>query len=682
MYTDASNEGIGVTLGQIQDGREVAIAYAGRDFNAAERNYSTTEREALAVIFGIKKFEPYLYGRKFVLHTDHHSLKWLMSISDPTGRLARWSLLVQQYDFDIKHRPGAAHANADALSRRPYTIPSPSLSAYDAPGVQTPRVRELQRRDQDLSDLITYFETSKLPDHNGTARSVLLTVDDYFLNEDGLLFHLWTPQGRRRATTYQQLVIPTALRYELLVWAHDDPTGGHFGTVKTYEKLRTRYYWRKMFSDVNHWCRSCCDCAMRKSPRNRHKAPLLPIPVQDAFDRLACDIIGPFPPSKSGNRYVVVFSEYLTKWVEAFPVSSIEAPVIARLLVDEIFARHGAPRTLLSDRGSNFLSSLVAEVCRLLNTKKVNTTAYHPQTDGLVERFNNTLAEAISSFVCSNQQDWDIYIPAILFAYRTSPCVSTGDSPFYLLYGREPRLAPDVSLLPPTNLSASVEEHRARIVRQIETAHSIARSNIARTQQLMKLQYDKNSADAPFEVGQRVWIYTPRTKRGLSKKFLSKWNGPFRICRKLSPVHYQVRTCDNRLVATTVHANRLKHFYDPADRPILPPSVDDPDDLPFDASALPADSFEPDDSTTNATANAHPDQDVSETPNSPPVDSSDLLDDPDVFGAERILKSRKRHGKLQYLVKWANYPISESTWEPEENILDPRLLDEFHKKSK
>ena len=141
MYTDASNEGVGVTLGQIQNGREVAIAYAGRDFNSAEKNYSTTEREALAVIFGIKKFEPYLYGRKFVLHTDHHSLKWLMSISDPSGRLARWSLLVQQYDFEIRHRPGVAHANADALSRRPYTLPSPSISAYDVPGVQTPRVR-------------------------------------------------------------------------------------------------------------------------------------------------------------------------------------------------------------------------------------------------------------------------------------------------------------------------------------------------------------------------------------------------------------------------------------------------------------------------------------------------------------------------------------------------------------
>ena len=211
MYTDASNEGGGGTLGQIQNGREVAITYAGRDFNSAEKNYITTEREALAVIFGIKKFEPYLYGRKFVLHTDHHSLKI----------------------FDIRHRPGAAYANADALSRRPYTLPSPSISAYDVPGVQTPRVRDLQCRDPDLSDLVQYLETWKLPDHNNTARSLLLKVDDYFLNEDGLLFHLWFPKDHRRSTTYQQLVIPTTLRYELLMWAHDNPTSGHLGTVKT-----------------------------------------------------------------------------------------------------------------------------------------------------------------------------------------------------------------------------------------------------------------------------------------------------------------------------------------------------------------------------------------------------------------------------------------------------------------
>lgn len=153
------------------------------------------------------------------------------------------------------------------------------------------------------------------------------------------------------------------------------------------------------------------------------------------------------------------------------------------------------------------MSSLVTEVCRLLNTKKVSATAYHPQTNGLVEWFNNTFVEAISAYVSTNQDDWDLYIPAILFAFRVLPSVSTGNSPFYLLYGRNARFPCDTSLLLAIQLSPSVEEHGSRIVKQIEFAKSLAHSNIARSQQLNKLQYDKTALDAPFAIGQHVWIW-------------------------------------------------------------------------------------------------------------------------------------------------------------------------------
>ena len=189
----------------------------------------------------------------------------------------------------------------------------------------------------------------------------------------------------------------------------------------------------------------------------------------------------------------------------------------------------------------------------------------------------------------------------------------------------------------------------------------------------MKAQYDKRAADAPFEVGQRCWVYTPTLKKGLSKKFRQFWHGPFRICRKLSPVHYQLRTCDNRLIATTVHANRIKPFCDPADRPILPPLEDDPDEISLEVSDLP-------DDASSSTASSST-QSTGELSNGTPVDSPDLLNDTTVYAAEKILKTRKRHGKQQYLVKWANFPVSESTWEPEENILDQRLLDNFHRNS-
>ena len=134
-------------------------------------------------------------------------------------------------------------------------------------------------------------------------------------------------------------------------------------------------------------------------------------------------------------HYVVVFSDYFTRWPEAFAVSTIEVTVIAKLLVNEIVCRNGTPKTLLSDRGKNFLPKLVREECSLLDIKKLNTTAYHPQTDGLVERFNSVISQSLSMYVSANQKDWDEFLPSVLFAYRTSPQATTADSPFISYMG-------------------------------------------------------------------------------------------------------------------------------------------------------------------------------------------------------------------------------------------------------
>ena len=158
--------------------------------------------------------------------------------------------------------------------------------------------------------------------------------------------------------------MPASLRFEILSNVHDHVSGVHFGVHKTFDKIKQRYWSKGMYKDVEHWCKSCTECSMRKSPRNSKKAPLLPIPVEGAFDRVAVDVLGPFPASNMGNRYIVVLSDYLTRWCEAFPVPSVEATVIARLLVDEIISRRGAPRVLLSDRGTNFFSKIVTDVCK------------------------------------------------------------------------------------------------------------------------------------------------------------------------------------------------------------------------------------------------------------------------------------------------------------------------------
>ena len=233
-----------------------------------------------------------------------------------------------------------------------------------------------------------------------------------------------------------QVAISSSLRHELLIALNDDPTAGDLGPEKTYEKVCPRYYWPGMYKDIEHWCRLCIDCAIKKMPRNKPKAPLLPIPIEGAFDHLAVDILGPFRVLDNGNWYIAVFSDYYTHWSEAFGLSSTEAPCIAQLLIDEILSRHDAPCTLLSHRDLNSLSSIVKDVCHLMNTRKANTTAYHLQTDGLVDQLNGTLAEGLSVYISSYQKDWDCHLSLVLFAYHFSPHALTHKSPFHLLYRR------------------------------------------------------------------------------------------------------------------------------------------------------------------------------------------------------------------------------------------------------
>ena len=415
----------------------------------------------------------------------------------------------------------------------------------------------MQRRDVELSEIIDFLESDVLPFDDHAARKVLFTSSTFYVGRDGLLYHLDSKRRTNSYDSFSQLVVPASLRFEILSNVHDHVSGAHFGVHKTFDKIKQRYWWKGMYKDVEHWCKSCTECSTRKSPRNSKKAPLLPIPVEGAFDRVAVDVLGPLPPSNKGNRYIVVFSDYLTRWCEAFPVPSVEATLIARLLVDEIISRHGAPRVLLSDRGTNFLSKIVADVCKIFQIHKVNTSSYHPQTDGLVERFNSTLCQSLSMYVAKNQKDWDDFIPLILFARRTSVSEAIGDSPFYVLYGREPRLPIDVKYLrlDSDNMSSSVLEHRKRVVEKVEMAQNLARENLQRSQQKMKDYYDRNVREPVFEVGQRVWVYTPRSKKGLSKKLLHNWLGPFRIVEKSSPVHFRLRTDTNKKVTFAVHAN-------------------------------------------------------------------------------------------------------------------------------
>ncbi len=241
---------------------------------------------------------------------------------------------------------------------------------------------------------------------------------------DGVLYHEYPAFPDRWC-----VVVPSKLRALLLEEAHKGQFAGHLSDKKVYDRLRRHVWWRGMKNDVTAFCRACLVCASRKGGRKTFRPPLTPIPVGRPFHRVAVDILQ-LPLTTQGNCYVAVFMDYLTKWPEAFAILDQKAETIAKLFVESIVCRHGIPEELLSDRGPNFLSELIQEVCKLLGVKKINTSGYHPQTDGLVEKFNSTLINMIAKSCDARKHDWDAHLPYLLFAYQVSAQEST----------REPKL--------------------------------------------------------------------------------------------------------------------------------------------------------------------------------------------------------------------------------------------------
>uniref|UniRef100_A0A1X7UR29 Integrase catalytic domain-containing protein n=1 Tax=Amphimedon queenslandica TaxID=400682 RepID=A0A1X7UR29_AMPQE len=259
------------------------------------------------------------------------------------------------------------------------------------------------------------------------------------------------------------------------------------------------------------------------------KPPLMPIPVGGPFYRVGVDIME-LPLTIHGNKYVIVFVDYLTKWVEAFPAADQTSETIATLLVNEIICRHGVPDQLLSDRGTNLLSGLMKDVYALTGIEKINTTASHPQTDGLVENMNRTLRAMIAKYSSLHGDNWDEYLPKLLFAYRTKYHESTKESPFFLLYGRDARVPGDETLSQRRSpYMVDVDDYKSELMISLTEAWDIARSSISKAQKAQKKQRDKEVRVKPIRVGDRVMVYMPHEAMGKNRKLARPHFGPYRV---------------------------------------------------------------------------------------------------------------------------------------------------------
>lgn len=563
LETDASVRGLGAVLSQTQsDGRSHPIAYASRALSPPEKNYGITELETLAVVWAISHFHAYLYGHKVTVLTDHSAVKAVLGTPSPSGKHARWWTKVfgsGVKEVDIVYRSGKENLNADALSRRPHLLaPSEGIAEADVQvamidstavcDLEKYSIRDLlhtgpqsevastsnslaveQRRDPEVSQMISYLENGELPSDDKQARKIAAQAP-LFVIVDDILYYLHPKRDDRKC-----VVVPQLLRPSIMEENHSGPMAGHFSGARLYNALIRRWWWPGMYKDALNHCKSCPQCAVVSGTGRIHRPPLRPIPVQRVFQILGVDVME-LPKTDRGNKYVVVFQDFLSKWPLVFPIPDQKSIRIARLLVEEVIPLFGVPEALLSDRGTNLLSHLMRDVCDMLGVKKLNTTAYHPQSDGMVERFNRTLKAMLRKHAAKFGAQWDRYLPGVLWAYRNTPHESTGEKPSFLLFGFDCRSPTEAALLPPTEAQQTdLSDYRQELVLSLSSAREMATKSIRKAQRRYKTQYDKRSSTIDYKVGDWVLVRFPQDETGAQRKLSRPWHGPYRIVSRDDP---------------------------------------------------------------------------------------------------------------------------------------------------
>ena len=579
IQTDASDAGLGAVLSQEFDDGEAAIVFASRTLHEGERKWSTREKEALAVIWACELFRPYIIGQKFIVETDHESLKWLLNSSNG-GRIARWNIRLQEFDMEIRHRKGKQNANADAFSRNPGVQEDRILDVdetmnkferqVNAVEVVIPKkpkktvipsieeFAKLQKEDLKVGRIVRYLECKTISqmDEQFTAeeRQKLAHLSKFYgLRDDGILIHYQTFKRHGISRRVNQIVVPEKLIDTIMYYYHDNMLSAHPGIFRTQRNIQDRFYFDGMLWKIKRYVKRCLKCNQHKYSQPKSQGLMQIFASVKPFDVVGIDIVGPFKISNKGNKYILVMMDHFTRWVELRALPEVTAQAVCQALFDEIICRHGCPEKILSDQGQQFVGDVMKELCEKLGIKKIQTSPYHPQTNAHVERFNRYLVTAMRMYVDSTLKNWDEQLSAIAFAYRTGYNASTGDTPYYLIHGRNPKMPTDVELNYDSNgFLKDKEDLVVGLKRAIDAAREMQRGSIEKNKRL----YDGHQKEKIFAPGTLVMLYYPNK---LLNKLSKRCTGPYRVLKQLSPVTYEIedlRGSERQIV----HVQRIKEF--------------------------------------------------------------------------------------------------------------------------
>lgn len=559
VATDASNYAVGAILSQFYDGREHVICYISRTLSRQERLYSATERELLAVLFAVEKLRCYLEYTKFTVITDHYSLKWLDNLKDPQGRLGRWALRLQQFDFTVVHRKGCEHWGPDLISR---AVPETSVD-LEASNIQIHEVRDkwyVNLRKRILEKPLSF------PQWRVSNDKVFkyVAVDLPELREDA---------------EYWKLVIPKEKRREVLHSCHDTPTGGHLGVHKTYHKVARLYYWPCLKADVARYVKECLTC-QRVKPEQKLPAGHMGghVAAHRIWQIISMDIFGPLPKTKQGHMYIFVVTDTFSKMNRFFAIRRANAQTIVRLVEDQIMLRLGVPEIIRTDNGSTFKNRLFEQLTDKYGTKVIFNPYYHPSPN-LTERVNRVLKTMISAFVTDNHRTWDENLVSLECAVNSSVHQTTGRTPYFLNHGCEMILhgsefekvasLDDGSIHSSDNESGTNDDPpRNRSVKRVEGLAKL-RNFVARKLEKAHLktsdQYNLRRRDVHFPVGSLVWkrlFALSDAGNYFTAKLAGKFEGPYKVKKKCGYCVYELEDKEGKSRGRW-HVQDLKPYFAP-----------------------------------------------------------------------------------------------------------------------
>lgn len=601
LHCDASQEGLGAVLYQRQEGKLRVIAYGSRTLSAPEKNYHlhSGKLEFLAMKWAIcERFRDYLYYTpSFIVYTDNNPLTYVLTTAKLNATMLRWVAELADFRFTIKYRPGKSNSDADGLSRMPLDIEKymltcsqqiqPDLLSSFSKGLsihqkeaepllcpltiataitelssepQTDAIKQFSPEDlraaqeedpllQQVKQCVVQQQWPRIKDVHSELSVFAREKVKLLCDADGVL--------RRQTSTRTQLVVPPKFRPLILNQLHEEM--GHLGVERTLHLVRERFFWPHMQRDVEHHINKVCSCVKRKRPQRAVRAPLTNIVTTYPFELVSIDFLH-LEKCKGGYDYILVVMDHFTRFAQAYACRNNSARTAADKIFGDFVLKFGFPTKLHHDQGREFENKLFAELQRYCGIQGSRTTPYHPMGNGQVERFNRTLLAMLRTLDDDAKADWKSSLDKVVHAFNVTRNESTGYAPYYLLFGRNPRLPIDSMFgIPHSEDSVSHEDYVKKWKLRMEEAYQLATKSAQASGKRGKELYDKKIQGAELQPGNRVLIRN-LTERGGPGKLRSFWEDKVHVVVKRkhpeSPV-YEVQPEDGHGRTRVLHRNLL-----------------------------------------------------------------------------------------------------------------------------